>query len=293
MSTGRIAPDGESAPSAAADFALAMEESAPPAEPSGGVNGADSGPIASAGQSPVQQGTQRLIIKDGQMTIEVRQTDAAADQLMLITIDFGGYVIGQRIWTGDGGFRFANIQVAVPVNQFEAALRAFRTLGVVLDESASGQDVTDEFVDLNSRLGNLHATQMRLRTFLEQANTISETLRVHEELTQIEEEISLVQGRINYLQDRAAFSTITVNLQPLIPTPTPTPSPTPTPIPTAQSWRPGDTAKTALVQLQESGQSFFDFILYNGIVCGPWLVAFAGLGYLGYRGVQRARRRSG
>ena len=176
------------------------------------------------------------------------------------------------------------------MDQFEAAMRAFRTLGTVMDESASGEDVTDEYVDLNSRLGNLYATQERLRTFLDQATTISETLTVHEELTAIEAEISLVQGRINFLQDRAAFSTITVNLQPFIPTPTPTPTPTATMIPTAESWRPGDTAQTALVQLQESGQSFFDFILYYGIICGPWILGVVLLTYLAIRGYYRWSR---
>lgn len=258
----------------------------------GGVNGEGSGPVASTNTNPTQQGQERLIIKDGEMTIEVTETDAAAEELISVTVDFGGYVIGQRIWTGDGGYRFANIQVAVPVNQFEAALAAFRTLGTVLDESATGEDVTDEYVDLNSRLGNLHATQERLRTFLDQATTISETLAVHEELTAIEAEISQVQGRINFLQDRAAFSTITVNLQPFIPTPTPTPTATPTAIPTAQSWRPGDTAQTAVVQLQDSATSFFDFVIYNGIVCGPWLLGLGLLGYVIFRWYQRSRPRT-
>lgn len=267
-----------------------VEEEMQTGSADGGVNGETNGPVADTSTNPTQQGQERLIIKDGQMTIEVTETDAAAEELITVAVDFGGYVIGQRIWTGDGGYRFANIQVAVPVNQFEATLSAFRTLGTVLDESATGEDVTDEYVDLNSRLGNLHATQERLRTFLDQATTISETLAVHEELTAIEAEISLVQGRINFLQDRASFSTITVNLQPFIPTPTPTPTATPTAIPTAQSWRPGDTAQTAIVQLQDSATSFFDFVIYNGIICGPWLLGLALLGYLFFRWYYRWSR---
>jgi len=256
----------------------------------GGAAGENGGPVASSDTNPAQQTQARLIIKDGDMTIEVRDADAAAEELINLTVDFGGYVIGQRIWTGSDGFRFADIEVAVPVNQFEAAMRAFRTLGIVLDESATGEDVTDEYVDLNSRLGNLYATQDRLRTFLEQATTISETLAVHNELTAIEQEIGVIQGRINFLQDRSSFSTITVNLQPLIPTPTSTPTATPTLPPTPEIWLPGDTAETAVVQLRNTGQSFFDFLLYNGIVCGPWLLALALLAYGGYRIFRRVER---
>lgn len=240
-----------------------------------------------ANSSPLNQpAPQRLIIKDGRMVLQVLDADAAAQQAINHTIELGGYIISQRVWTGERGYRFARIQAAVPVHQFENALSAFRTLGTVMDESATGQDVTDEYVDLNSHLGNLYATQEQYRVFLGQATNISETLRVYNELVKVETEINAIQGRINYLSDRAAFSTISLNIDPLIPTPTPTPTatptptPTPTPLPTPDTWRPGDTAQTALVQLQNTAQKSADFSIYNSIICGPWLLAAALLFFL-------------
>jgi hypothetical protein len=118
---------------------------------------------------------------------------------------------------------------------------------------------------------------------------------LNEELKQVEEEIAVIQGRINFLQDRSAFSTIDLTINPWIPTPTATatatatPTPTATPLPTAEVWRPGDTARVAAVQLQDSAQNTADFAIYNGIVCGPWLLLLFLLAYPGWRLSQRWR----
>ena len=152
-----------------------------------------------------------------------------------------------------------------------------------------GMMFTDEFVDLNSRLDNLEATRQRLQSFLDQAETVEQALAVNEELKTIEEEMALIQGRINFLSDRASFSTIDLTLDPWIPTPTPSPTPTvtptytPTPIPTPNVWNPGDTAGAAAVQLQNTAQGTADFFIYNGIVCGPWLLLLALLAYIAWR----------
>jgi hypothetical protein len=204
--------------------------------------------------------------------------------------EFGGYVLSQQIWDGDRGYRYAQLSVAVPVAQFENAMRAFRTLGSVTNETASGQDVTEEYVDLDSRLGNLQATQTRLRSFLDQATNVTETLAIDRELRQIEEELELIQGRMTYLAGRAAFSTIDLTLNPVVPTPTPSPTPTATPLPTAEIWRPGDTAQLAAVQLQETAQDTADFTIFYGISCGPWLVAAVFLGWLLWRLRRLVRR---
>lgn len=226
-------------------------------------------PIGTAVHQTAQQ--QRLIIKNGNMHITVEDTETAVNQATDTAVQLGGYIISQQVWD-EGAYRFATMRLAVPVLRFEDALRAFRTLGTVTNEAASGEDVTDEYVDLQSRLDNLIATRDRLRSFLDQATTVEEALRINEELKLVEEEIAVIQGRLNYLGDRAAFSTVDLALNPWIPTPTPSPTPSPTPIPTAQAWHPGNTVQLAAVDLQETAQGTADFGIYYGIVCGPWLV---------------------
>ena len=241
--------------------------------------------------SPAPQ--QRLIIKDGRLTVVVDDTETAVNAATNLTVELGGYIISQNIHDDSQGYRFATMRLAVPVTQFEFAMRDLRGLGQVTNESSSGTDVTDEFVDLNSRITNLQLTRDRLRSFLDQATDVNQTLAVNEELIKVEEEIAIIQGRINFLRDRAAFSTIDLTINPWIPTPTPTatatatPTATPTPLPTAEVWLPGNTAVVAAVQLQDTAQSTADFLIFNGIVCGPWLLLLLLFGYPSWRLAQR------
>ena len=234
--------------------------------------------------APAEQPQARLIIKDGRMTLVVVDTSAAVDGAINLIDGLGGYIISQRAYDDSEGFRFATLKLAVPVARFEEAMRRLRDLGDVVDESSSGEDVTEEFVDLQSRLGNLEVTRERLRQLLEEARTVEEALEVDQQLRLIEEEIAVIQGRINFLAQRAAFSTIDLTIEPIIPTPTPsatpttTPTPTPTPIPTPETWRPGDTVQVAAVQLQDTFQNIADAVIYVSIFCGPWLILLALIG---------------
>jgi hypothetical protein len=265
----------------------------PNADPSEQLAWTGNEPISALAPSVRQ--SQRMIIKNGEIVVMVANSDEATDRAMQVAIDYGGYVINQRLWDGSDGHRYATVTIGVPVNQFEVALRALRRLGQVMHETAAGQDVTDEFVDLNSRLNNLQATQLRLRTFLEQARNVNETLSVHNELQKVEEQIGVIQGRMNYMQDRAAYSTIRIDINPVIPTmtvtptptitptPTPTLTPTVTPFPTLAAWRPNDTAQVASIQLRNSSRLMVDFLIYNVIICGPWLFMLALFGLLFWR----------
>lgn len=214
----------------------------------------------------------RLIIKNGTLVVETADPEQAVASVTQHVLEVGGYIINQSVITGDDGHRRATMRLAVPVDQFEASMRYLGGLGQVMRETASGQDVTDQFTDLNARLENLIVTRDRLRTFLDEATAVADILRINDELRQVEEEIAVIQGRIDSLQERAAFSTINLTIDPILPTPTATPSPTPTPLPTPESWQPGDTARTAGVQLQNSFQSVADFFIYYGIAAGPWLL---------------------
>jgi hypothetical protein len=230
--------------------------------------------------APVAAQGDRLVLKHGELTVMVNGTDTetAVARAIDYVNNFGGYVLSQRIWLDDAGFRYATLTGGVPAANFEALLGAFKGLGLVQSESVTGQDVTDRTVDSTSRIGNLTANLVRTRGFLAQTTSITETLHVFQTLRQIEGQVGDLQGQQNFLTERAAVGTITLTLLPAIPTPTPSPTPTPTPMPTPEGWRPGDTAATAVTLLQNNAQDTADFFIYNSIVCGPWLLLLALVG---------------
>ena len=225
----------------------------------------------------------RLIIKNAEVKLLIADTDIAIDRLTQVVADVGGYIISQRIWYqahGDQNYKYATITMGVPVDEFERSLRRLRELAVrVLDENATGEDVSDEYVDLESRLKNLEATRDRIRQFLEQAKTVEEALKVNDQLSKVEEEIETVQGRMNYLSDRAAFSTITVNLDPELPEFTPTPTPTTTPTPTPAPWRPSETFQDAGRSFVSIWKAWADVGIYFIVVGIPCLVPLVLIGW--------------
>lgn len=208
----------------------------------------------------------RLIIKNAELKLLVADTDVAIDRVTQIAADTGGYIISSRIrydeWLGKK-YKYASITIGVPVDRFELAMRRLRNVALrVMDETASGQDVSDEYVDLQSRLGNLEATRDRIRQFLDQAQTVEESLRVNEELAAIEEQIEQVRGRMNYLFDRAAYSTITVQIDPELPQPTHTPTP---------PWSPSQTVQQAGQTLGSIARVLTEIAIWFAIVVVPLL----------------------
>ncbi len=108
-----------------------------------------------------------------------------------------------------------NIAVRVPDNKFEEALSELRNLAVrVRSESTGSRDVTEEYVDLKSRLKNAEATESQYLEILEKATNVEDILRVHERLSQVRREIEQLKGRMQYLERTSSMSLISVNLRP-------------------------------------------------------------------------------
>lgn len=224
----------------------------------------------------VAQTSNRMVIKNAEVRLLVEDTDNAIDRALQIIGDVDGYIISSRAWYQPGpdgkSYKYATVTIGVPVTQFEAAMRRLRAIALrVLDENASGQDVSDEYVDLQSQLGNLEATRDRIRSFLDDAKTVEESLNINNELSKIEAEIEKVKGRMNYLSNRSAFSTITVTFEPDIPPLPPTPTRTPVPTATPKQWNPGETAQAATKSLTSIYQVFIELAIWIFIVIIPLL----------------------
>ncbi len=236
------------------------------------------------------QRSNRLIIKNAELDLLVSDTDSAMDLVTQIVSDVDGYIVSSRVWYEtwqDESYKYASLTLGVPVVHFETAMRRLRGTAVqVIDESAAGQDVTDEYVDLESRLVNLRATRDRIREFLDQAKDVEQALKVNSELAAVESDIETVQGRMNYLFDRAAYSTISVQLSPAHP-----PAPTPTPTPLPQPWSVTKVTTSASRTLVSALQTLVEIFLWLGIVVGPFVLPPAVIALLIWR-MQRRKAQS-
>jgi hypothetical protein len=214
-----------------------------------------------AGDLTVLERSNRMIVKNADIRLMVKDTDVAINRATQIIADGGGYIVSSRVWYQDyygNNLKYATVTIGIPVDEFERTMIRLRDLAVkVVDETAAGDDVTDQYVDLQSELTNLEATRARIQEFLNDTKTVDEALRINQELANIEAQIEQIKGRMNYLSDRSAYSTITINFEPEFPVLTPTPTITPYPTATPVPWNPGQTFDEASGTLA---------ILYQGIV---------------------------
>jgi hypothetical protein len=254
---------GDSFAGGAVEAESAKQEVAPSA-------GLPVGPVYDTGADANVAATTHMIIKSAEIRLRVENTDTAIDRVTQVVGDAGGYIISSRVWYQahyDGeNYKYSTITIGVPVLQFERSLNRLRGLAVkVLDESASGEDVTDQYVDLESQLTNLEATRERIKSFLDDAKNVDEALRINAELSEIERQIEEIKGRMNYLKDRSSYSTITITLEPELPEIVPTPTPEPKP------WSPGETFDDATKTLTRTYQGIVELLIWFFIVLLPIL----------------------
>ncbi|MEZ4514702.1 MAG: DUF4349 domain-containing protein [Chloroflexota bacterium] len=218
-----------------------------------GEEAAMEAPAAEPGSSQLPASQPRLIIRTADMSIVVTDTEEALDRLAKMATDNGGWVVNSSVYQYSDTAKTGNITLRVPAEGFDTALDAISAMAVeVTNLSTSGQDVTEEFVDLSARLENLEATAVRVRSFLDDAATVEEALAVNQELSRLEGEIESFKGRIQYLSQSAAFSTISVNI---------TPDELSQPIEVG-GWRPSGIVRDALEALVDALQGLATFAIW-------------------------------
>jgi hypothetical protein len=122
----------------------------------------------------------------------------------------GGFVLDTSV--DDVKLGLGSVTLRVPADRFGRALADLQDLGKVERESVSGQDVTQEFIDLEARLRNLEAQERVLLNLMSEAQSVADTIRVQRELTGIQLEVERLKGRLRYLEDQTALSTIHVRI---------------------------------------------------------------------------------
>jgi len=155
-----------------------------------------------------------MIVRTGEISLVVEDVVDARDEAANLAVRLGGYVVSSRI-SGEEEDMRGSISIRVPDDKFDQALAELRDLAVrVLSESTSSRDVTEEYVDLQSRLKNAEATEKQYLVLLEKAEDVEDILRIYERLSQVRREIEQIKGRMQYLERTSSMSLISVRLEP-------------------------------------------------------------------------------
>jgi hypothetical protein len=229
---------------------------------------------------------ERVVIQTAILSVVVPDPAASVDEIARMADEMGGYVVSsdvsQTIFTEVGvTANRGSIQVRVPAERLQEALERIQS-GVteVRNKNVTGQDVTQEFTDLQSSLRNLEAAEEQLLEIMGSATKTEDVLRVFENLRQVRQEIEITTGRIQYLSESARLSSITVDL-----------------IPDAAAqplqiggWRPEGTAREAFTALIRALRFLGEAAIWTGICVLPVTLILAVPTYFAGRTILRRRR---
>lgn len=177
--------------------------------------------VANAGGMAAAEPTQNvpetaagpLLVRTARMMLSARDVDAARARLEQLVGEVGGF-IGQIVVSGSPrDQRSVSATVRVPGARFAATLEALRGLGTVTSESQDAEDVTQQSVDLDARLANARASEIRLKAILEQrTGRLSDVLDVEREISRVRGEIERMEAERKTLDRRISYAAIEVTI---------------------------------------------------------------------------------
>lgn len=226
--------------------------------------------------------TERLIIREGNITVVVEDTVDVRDQIDAIVAELaadGAYVVSSsESGRGENRQPYINMVIRVPVESFDRIMDQIAEVGVRVDERyETAQDVTDEYVDVQGRIDALEISIERLQELMRDAAFTEDLLNAEEQLARREAELEALKGRLQYLAQSAALSRINIGIAPYELSE-----------PIDSSWKPAETFRRAVENLIDSLQGFADMMIRFAIEVLPWLVLF---GLIGWGVVAIVRRR--
>lgn len=155
---------------------------------------------------------ERLIIQDTSLSLQVKDVSQTINNILETTKSLGGFLINSSL-TRPEGAASGNISIRVPEEKRQEALESFKKLAVkVVSESVYGTDVTDQYVDLESRLEVLNKTKTKYEEILQQAQKVTDIMSVQEQLTYIQSQIDNLKGQQKYYEQSAKLSKIVIYL---------------------------------------------------------------------------------
>lgn len=166
-------------------------------------------------ENKVDNKTDRKVIYNADLQIEVQNYEQTFNDLDEEITELDGYIVDSNINEDEeDGSKNGHITARIPQEDFNSFIKTVEEgSSKVLESSTSGEDVTEEYVDLESRLKSKEVVEDRLLTFMEKADKTEDLLKISNDLAEVQEEIEALKGQINYLDDKSDLATVSIYMQ--------------------------------------------------------------------------------
>lgn len=242
-------------------------ESAPAVESPSIAAGDTSANVDASGAAPIKQ----MIIMNANLSILVDDPTVALSDIMKLATDLGGFTVtsnSYQTYNSNGDqIPAASVTIRVPAEKLNEVLDQIKAMtgdpkAFVTSEIVSGQDVTQDYTDLQSRLRNLEEAETELTKMYDKATEAADVLAIYQQKLQVSEQIEVIKGQIQYYEQASAMSAITVQIdakaskQPI----------------TVAGWEPKGVALDAVRALVNFLKGFVDFLIRLVITVLPILI---------------------
>jgi hypothetical protein len=232
----------------------------------------------------------RLVIMNDDLTVVIPDPQAKLESISQLATSLGGFVVSINMYqttlqngqTAPAG----SISIRVPSGKLDEALSQIKAnASDVPNENRTGQDVTQQYVDLQSQLDSLQAAEAQLTVIMQNATKTEDVLAVFNQLESYRQQIDVIKGQMQYFNQASTYSLINVTLiadetiQPI----------------EIGGWKPEGVAKDAIQSLIRFWQGFVNFLINLFLLVLPVLVTilapFALLAWAIVALVKRNKRR--
>jgi len=204
----------------------------------------------------------KKVIKTGTIDMRVNSVETAIGEIKTIAVQNGGDEVSSD-FSKNGTYKEGYITVKVPVNQYDKTFEQIKKIApLVTHESSQAQDVTAQFIDLESRIKNKKQHEEQLRSFFDKADKVDELIQIERELARVRTEIEQMEGQLKYLKDQTQYSTIDVTLS------------EDATVVVSDAWRPMQVVKDSFNTLIDKSTTLINTVIRFTIASLPFIILF-------------------
>ena len=156
----------------------------------------------------------RMVVYTADLYLTVKNAASFENQLEQQVLKEKGYIVSKNSYEmEEENLLEGTIVFRIPQASFRPFLEFLGdTKNIKIErQDIAGTDVTEEYVDLSSRLKAKEAVEKRLYDFMEKAQKTEDLLKISTDLGNVQSEIEQIKGRMNYLENQSSLSTVTLN----------------------------------------------------------------------------------
>jgi len=218
-----------------------------------------------------------MVIQNVDLSIVVPDPEIKMTEIGKMAVEMGGFVVSSNLYQNErsngSSIPEGSITIRIPAEILDEALDEIKADVVeVRNQNRIGQDVTQDYIDLNSQLHSLQAAAAQLEEIMKKAEKTDDVLNVFTQLQYYNQQIDMIKGQIQYYEQASALSAVSITLiaeatiQPI----------------EIGGWKPEGVVRDAIQSLIEFWQGFVDFMINFFLLVVPILITILIPMYLVY-----------